>query len=76
MSSNNELIILKERDFEVHMNSCVDNKFISSRETLLKKFKILQEAIKYANKYCNEEMVEYGYRIYDSALKNKNGKQK
>lgn len=62
MSSNNMLIII-EKKFEVHINDCVDNNFKSSKNTLLKKCKSLSEAIKFANDYCNEEMVEYNYRI-------------
>jgi len=69
MSSNNQLIILKEKDFEVHENLCYDNDFEASKETLLKKFKTLKEAIRFANEYCNEyPYVEYGYHICDSCL--------
>jgi len=59
MSSNNQLIILKNKKvkrfpFEVHHNLCVDNDFEPSKDTILKKFKTLVGAIKYANEYCNE----------------------
>ena len=70
MSSNNQLIILKEKDkFEVHENPCVDNEFIPNEETLLESHLTLDEAIKYANDYCKKwPEVEYGYRIDDSCL--------
>ena len=71
MSTNNQLVILKGKKFiEVHENLCVDNDFYSNKETLLKKFKTLKQAIKYANKYCNEyPYVEYGYYVEDNCLK-------
>ena len=71
MSSNNQLIILKKKQkFEVHHHFCVDNNFKTSKGTLLKKFKTLDEAIRYANAYCREEIVEYGYHIMDNCLEN------
>lgn len=68
MSSNNMLIILKTKKFQVHEWLCVDNEFFPSKNTLIKSFKTLIEAIKFANKYCQEELVEYGYHIEGSAL--------
>ena len=69
MSSNNQIVICKKKEFEVHENLCVDNEFNPNKNTLLKKFKTLIGAIKYANKYCNEfPYVEYGYKIWGSAL--------
>ena len=71
MSSNNQLIILKNRQgqIEVHENLCVDNDFKSSKETLLKIKDKLNSAIRFANKYMQKEDVEYGYHIMESALK-------
>jgi hypothetical protein len=64
------LVILKKKGkFEVHHHFCVDNDFVPTKETLLKKVKTLVEAIKFANKYCRKEVVEYGYYICDSCLK-------
>ena len=69
MSSNNQLIILKQKDyFFVHLDSCVDNQFVPNRNTLLKKFDKLSEAVKYANSYCNEEMIEYSFRLDHSCF--------
>lgn len=71
MSTNNQLIILKKGEyFEVHENLCVDNDFIPSKETLLKRLKTLVIAIRFANMYCKiYPGVEYGYYIKDSCLK-------
>ena len=71
MSANNQLIILKQKGkFSVHMNYCVDNEFKPSKNSLLKEFSTLKEAIKYSNEYCREyPYVEYGYTICDSCLK-------
>lgn len=71
MSSNNQIVIIRggKGEFEVHLNSCVDNDFEPLKRTLLKKFKTLELAIKFANDYCAEEMVEYGYRITENCLK-------
>ena len=65
MSSNNQLIILKnkKKQFEIHHNLCVDNKFAASKESLLKTEKKLENAIKFANKYCRENIVEYGVYV-------------
>ena len=69
MSSNNQLIILKKKQFEVHENLCVDNDFKSNKKTLLKKFKKFSDAIRFAKQYCDEyPYVEYGYHICDSCL--------
>jgi len=71
MSANNQLIIIKKGIwFEVHENICVDNEFFPCAETLRKRFKSLESAIKFANKYCSEyPYVEYGYRIDNNCLK-------
>ena len=73
MSSNNELVIIKEKGkYIVHINSCVDNDFIPSKDTLLKKVDTLVEAIKYAKEYCNDwPYVGYNYYIDDSCLEDK-----
>lgn len=69
MSTNNQLIILKEGNyFCIHENPCMDNEFEQNEESLIKTEKTLEEAIKFANKYCKEEMIEYGYNIDDSCL--------
>ena len=73
MSSNNRLIVIKNKkaknQFEVHMNYCVDNEFIPSKTTFIKRFKTLQGALKFSNDYCNKEMVEYGTYISNECLK-------
>jgi len=64
MSSNDQLVILKiGRKFEVHHNICVDNDFECSADTFLRAFAKLEKAIKWANKYCNENIVEYGVYV-------------
>lgn len=69
MSSNNQLIVRKNKGYyEVHYDGCVDNDFESSEETLLKKFKDFKVAIKYANRYWQEEGIEYGVYIEDNCL--------
>jgi len=68
MSANNQLIILKKKQFEVHINLCVDNEFKPAPRTLLKTLKTLKQAIIFANKFCREEMIEYGYHIDGSCL--------
>ena len=73
MSTNNQLIILKRKQFEVHENSCVDDDFEprykGAKRTLLKKAKTFIEATKFANEYCKENYVEYGCRIVDSCFR-------
>ena len=60
MSSNNQLIIIKEKGkFEVHLDPCVDNHWWSSEETFLKRFNSILHAIRFANEYSQEEMIEY-----------------
>ena len=77
MSTNNELIILKNdkhkrKPFEVHENFCVDNEFEASGSTILERFETLIDAISFANDYCNEwPGVEYGYHIDESCLNKK-----
>ena len=70
MSVNNQLVICKNKkgEFCVHENFCVDNDFKPSKSSLLKKCKTLQEAIKFGNKFCREEIVEYGTIIDDNCL--------
>ena len=64
MSSNNQLIILKENGkFQVHENLCMDNPFKPSKNTLLKELKTLEWAVKFAQKYQRENLVEYGTYI-------------
>ncbi len=61
MSANNQLVVLKNKKekFEIHINWCVDNDFVPSKESLLNVEEKLESAIKFANKYCNENMIEY-----------------
>ena len=69
MSANNALLIMKcGNKFCVYENLCVDNKFEPSKESLLKSFLTLPEAIKYVNEYCQEYLVEYGYSIDNNCL--------
>lgn len=70
MSINNQLVITKKnKKFEVHENFCVDNDFEPDKDSFLKSFSTLEEAIKYANEYCNEwPYVEYGYHICNNCL--------
>lgn len=71
MSSNNQLIIGKKKNkFYIHENLCVDNEFKATKNNLLEKSDTLKEAIKYAQKYCQEyPYVEYGYQISEECLK-------
>lgn len=70
MSSNNQLIILKEKGkYEVWENGCVDNEFDKKTSTRLSFQTSLRKAIEFANEYCSKEIVEYGYYIDDSCLK-------
>lgn len=64
MSANNQLVILKKEDcFEIHLNGCVDKDFIPSNNSLIDIEDSLELAIKFANKFCMEEIVEYGLSI-------------
>jgi len=70
MSANNQLVILKEnRKYEIWENHCVDNEFDKETSTRLAFATSLRKAIIFAKKYCDEEMVEYGFTIWESALK-------
>ncbi len=71
MSSNNQLIILKEnKKYEVWENHCVDNEFDKKTSTRLSFQTSLKKAIIFANKYCGEfPYVEYGYHVDGSCLK-------
>jgi len=68
MSANNQIVILKKDEkFEVHINSCVDNDFKSSKKTFLKRFNSVLHALRFANEYCNEyPYVEYGVYTHPS----------
>lgn len=70
MSSNNQLIILKNKKgkIEVHENPCMDDEFEPSKESFLKAFNNLDGAIFFASDYCKKEQVEYGYIIDDSCI--------
>lgn len=66
MSSNNQLIIKQNKlgYFEVHENPCVDNDFKTSKKSQLVVKKNLEEAYKFAQDYCDKELVEYGIYIH------------
>lgn len=61
MSANNVLIISKSlgkwriKEIDWDTRNAYSNKF--------KNFNNLEEAIKFANEYCDNNVVEYGYRI-------------
>ena len=61
--------------FSIHENLCVDNSFKASKHTLLAKRKTLGDAIIFANKFMQENIVEYGYHISDSCLKINKGNE-
>ena len=64
MSANNEIVILKSGNmFEVHHNGCVDNPFNPSERTLLHATNDLELAVRMANKFMSENIVEYGLNI-------------
>ena len=64
MSTNNQLHIIKEgKKYNIYENHCVDNDFIPSKEDLLETKTSLKKAIKFANQYCSENIVEYGYSV-------------
>lgn len=67
MSANNEMLVFFYEGFwYVDMNLCVDNELSLSDLVKFrgngKKFISLSEAFSYANKVCDEEVVEYGVR--------------
>jgi hypothetical protein len=60
MSTNNQLHIIKKgKKFQVHENFCVDNEFKPSKRSYIGEGKTLEEAIKIANDYMMENIVEY-----------------
>ena len=64
MSSNSQLIIKKKKfEWEIYMNSCVDNDFKYNKEDMLKTEPTLKKAILWCNKYLEENVVEYGYIV-------------
>jgi len=70
MSSNNQLIILKKKDeFQIHHHLCVDNDFTPSEDSLLGSEDTLELAIKFANEYCQKEIVEYGTYVSPSCYR-------
>ena len=72
MSANNQLIIMKTKSkvnpYEIWEHHCVDNDFRFGENTRLAFATSLKKAIIFANKYCQEEIVEYGYHIDDICL--------
>ena len=73
MSTNNALVITKKQKFEIHENLCYDNDFEPNKNTLIGEEDTLIDAIKFAKEYCQENLVEYGYSISDSALEKESG---
>jgi len=70
MSANNQLIICRAgKIFGVYENLCVDNPWEKNEEDLIKKLKTLDKAILFANEYCKENLVEYGYTISEECYK-------
>lgn len=64
MSANNQLVIIKGYGrFEVHENPCVDNQFVPNKETLLFTVDTLEEAVRKAKEYIQENIVEYGLDV-------------
>jgi len=66
MSANNQMLIFKiKNEFCVFENCCVDNDFLKPRNNkrALFKDKSLEKAIKFANRYMLENIVEYGLSI-------------
>ncbi len=69
MSANNQLMILKQKNkYEIWEDHCVDNEFNTETATRLSFQTTLKKAIIFANKYCSENIVEYGYHIDVSCL--------
>lgn len=61
MSSNNEIVIVKKgKKFGVYENPCVDNEFSTLTSYLIGEKDSLEKAIKTAQKYMRENLVEYG----------------
>ena len=64
MSSNHQLVIIKNKGwYEIHENPCVDNPFKPAKRTLREKHRILEDAIRCANKICQIELIEYGVHV-------------
>jgi len=66
MSSNNQLIIIKTGSgkFEVYINPCVDNTPEFTTDNLIIKAKTLEKAMEEAQKYQQENLIEYGIAYY------------
>lgn len=61
MSANNIVFIRKyKKKYQVWYQGCVDNDGLGE---LKKEFEKLEDALKYAEKLCNEYWVEYGIRF-------------
>lgn len=61
MSANNIVFIKKHKNkYQVRYQGCADNEGLGSFE---KEFNKLEDAIKYAEKLCDEYWVEYGIRF-------------
>ena len=70
MSTNNELIIRKEKKtFVVYENICVDDEFTFPKSCIIGKSKDLEEAIGMANQYMQENLVEYGISFVNIGVK-------
>lgn len=61
MSSNNRIIISKEKGkFIVYHDLCVDNEFVPEENDKIGEAKTMEKAVKIANKFMAENIVEYG----------------
>ena len=63
MSANNALFINK-KNFKVYEHGCVDNPFETKNASLIGKGRNLNEAIKIAEDFENENIVEYGMHFF------------
>jgi len=66
MSANNQLVVCKIKGkYCVFENGCVDNEFETPKTDKYADYKAntLEEVIKWANEYCEDNMVEYGVDV-------------
>ncbi len=61
MSSNNQIIIRKEKEkWIVYHDLCVDNEFEFDKKYIIGKGNNMEEAVKIANDFIKENLFEYG----------------
>jgi len=64
MSSNNQIIISKEgKGYVIYHDLRVDNEFEFDDEDIIGKAKTMEEAVKIANEFMVDNIVEYGIRF-------------